>query len=223
MSKFDSEAEMLDALVIWLEEKGWEVYKEVECHGGYTDIVARKEGYLWGIEGKLTCNEAVIKQAERTLNTYHINSIAIPKYPNDIYKFYLEQKGIGCTVIQRDKQIEAEVGYPAKIKTHIVPKMEENPKHLSSVMLHESMKSQRAGTTGEQRITKYKVTVMNVQEFIEKNGPSSIDQILNGVEMHWSDNRKKYNLKAMLTDWEEHKFERVWDRNRLEHLFYNKK
>lgn len=223
MSKFDSEAEMLDALVIWLEEHEWEVYKEVECIGGYTDIVAKKNGYLWGIEGKLTCNETVIKQAERSMEVYHINSIAVPKFPNDIYKFYLEQKGIGCTVIQRDKRIEAEVGYPARIKTHIIPVMNETPKKIDSVMLHESMKTQRAGTTGEQRITKYKITVLNVQEFLKNNGPSSLEAILNGVEMHWSENRRKYNLKAMLLDWEEHKFERNWDDNKLEHLFGNKK
>lgn len=222
MSKFDSEAEMLESLIPWLEQRGWEVYKEVESPNGFTDIVAKKDGYLWGIEGKMACNEAVILQAENNLDVYHINSIAVPRSPNSIYKFYLEQKGIGCLVIERDKYLTAEVGLPARITLEHVPEMNENPKYHDSVMLHESMKEARAGTTGETRITKYKVTVMNVQEYLNKSGPASLQQILDNVEMHWSDNRKKYNLKAMLLDWESHKFERKWSIDRGEHVFISK-
>lgn len=235
--KFDSEAEMLDALVPWLEERGWEVYKEVECPGGYTDIVAKKQGYLWGIEGKLSCSEAVVHQAERSLQTYHINSIAIPRRPNSIYDFYLKEKGIGCLLIEKYERYEGPEDFyvissderadhtvtDTRIVITGIPEMNEDPKKLDRIMLHESMKTQRAGTTGEKRVTKYKVTVLHVQEYIQKNGPSSMETLLENVEMHWMEHRCKYNLKSMLTDWEEHKFKRVWDDDKLEHVFHNKK
>ena len=234
--KFESEAEMLDALVLWLEEREWEVYKEVECPGGYTDIVAKKNGYLWGIEGKMSVNETVIHQAERSLPTYHINSIAVPKYPNSIYDFYLREKGIGCLVVEKferwegpddwevySTQREEHMVVDTRVVIDVVPVMNEDPKNIDRIMLHESMKDQRAGTTGEKRVTKYKVSVLNVQEYITANGPSTIDELLENVDLHWAESRRKYNLKTMLMDYEAHKFERKWDQSRLEHLFHNKK
>jgi len=235
MIKFGSEADMLDSLIPWLEEREWEVYKEVECPGGYTDIVAKKGDYLWGIEGKLTCNETVILQAERSLQTYHINSIAVPRKPNSIYNFYLKQHGIGCLVVEKYQEYKGPENYEvystqydehavveSRVGIEIIPEMNENPKKIDKIILHDSLKDQVAGTTGEKRITNYKVTVIKVQEFLNKNGPSTLKEILDNVDMHWSDSRKKYNLKTMMLDYERHKFKREWCLETHEHTFMTK-
>lgn len=233
--KFDSEAEMLEALIPWLEKRGWEVFVEVESPRGYTDIVARKDEYLWGIEGKLTCNEKVVHQAEANKNLYHINSIAVPRPPNSIYQYYLKQHGLGCLVIHKEKRYRDYDGraismeefddhctIETRVDLNLLPEMNSDPSRIEDIILHEAMKNQNAGTTGEKRVTRYKITVMSVQEFLEENGPSTLQEILDNVEMHWAERRRKYNLKLMLTDYEEHKFKRSWSIEDQEYRFENK-
>lgn len=71
------ETELAQPVVEWLESQHWDVYQEVECPGGYADIVAVRDNYLWIIECKTSFSLKVVEQAMG--RRAHFRSIAIPK------------------------------------------------------------------------------------------------------------------------------------------------
>jgi hypothetical protein len=57
--KFQSEADLCDAFILWAKKNGWTVYPET---GGFDILLVDNEGHQLGIEAKLQLNAKVIDQ-----------------------------------------------------------------------------------------------------------------------------------------------------------------
>lgn len=75
-----SEIEIATSVILWLRRNGWKVYQEVPLYGSLIDIVAERDGILWGIEVKTSFSATLKQQVKRIVHFVHRTSIAIP-YP----------------------------------------------------------------------------------------------------------------------------------------------
>ncbi len=82
MKRFETEAELAEVVVHFLQDAGYEVFQEVELFPGAqrVDIVARHGTILWAIETKLSLSLAVLEQAWRNRAWFHYSSIAVPTH-----------------------------------------------------------------------------------------------------------------------------------------------
>lgn len=225
---YSSEAGMLALLEKVLLENLFEVYKEVQTPNGYCDIVATynmpDKQIRWAIEGKMSCNEAVIGQAYANKRYFDYVSICTPKEPNWIYKDFLKSNGIGIIEVNQNAVYSGHVkgelhmyeGDQNEILpglmipqyrsfSHSIPRIYPNPK-TNSITLHELHKLERAGKSAGERITTYKLTVIKIQEYLRGKGWVPIKTMLVDLkdDLYWSNPRNGlYNV----CHWEEEKFE----------------
>lgn len=226
---YDNEAGMLALLEKVLLENGFEVYKEVETPNGFCDIVAvlktADREIRWGIEGKMQCNEAVIKQAYNNKELLDYVSICTPAEPNWIYKEFMKHHGIGILKIPQYtweegvykdglNMLEGEIKHilphyeiPLYDGLHIMSVPVFNLNKKKDVTLHELQKLEKAGKSSGERLTTYKMTVIKIQEYLKGKDWVNIKTILKEMEadLYWSNPRA--GLYNIFQSWEVDKFE----------------
>ncbi len=98
------ETEIASAVVVELQDMGWEVYQEVQVNalGPIADIVAIRGSVSWVIEVKRSRTFAVLDQAQEWLRCANMVSVATPRTktrgPSRTWCHVLEHFGIGWWV-----------------------------------------------------------------------------------------------------------------------------
>jgi hypothetical protein len=237
-----NEAGMMGLLDAVLIDNGFEVFKEVSTPHGYCDMVATKEvngqTIRWAIEGKMQCNDKVIKQALDNREYFHYCSIVAPQAPNFIYADFLKRNGIGVLVLTKDNFFSeppydgliqfkshnplrlplftnSDVSLPDYFNLSIKSPSVFNPHaKIDRVLLHELHKIETSGKKSGERITLYKLTVLKVQSYLAGKGFVCIDDILKDMvaDLYWANPRQ--GIRNMCSVWEEEKFETKYEQRK---------
>ncbi|AWO74949.1 hypothetical protein C1N76_10900 [Geobacillus thermoleovorans] len=207
------EQDLFDPIKKWLEEKGYEVYAEVELPSGRADIVAVHGPAKCIVEMKTSLTMELIEQAMRWLDFAHYVYIAIPqrkKYIPVFVQNLLREKRIGILTVD----------FHYNYVRHYMPARFNRPaKKLKwfkwEDYLYEEQKTWvKGGVNNGGHVTPYKLTIKKVQEYLYwQRDWKSIREILEHCETHYA-HPKPSLTKALLdfeNDWCEAKKENgVW-------------
>lgn len=201
------ETEVAEIIIAWLRELHWVIYQEVQYsrQGGIADIVAVRDGKIWVIETKTAYTMDVLQQASRW--HAHYRSVGVPKaeetHSRD-YRVAEHYYRVGVLEVDHYRKSVEEVINPPVITNH-----HKWAKDMIADLtdLHKSYS--KAGSQGSQHLTPYKMTMMEVRQFIEKHPGCGIKEIYESLgDMHYS-NRSSFkgSVTKCLSS-----FEQVWCR-----------
>lgn len=107
MSKL-KETEVAEAVIAFMEERGWDVFQEVKLHSGgsIADIAGVRGDHIWLVETKTTLNLDVIGQAISWQRYVHWVSVGVPSAKRsskgrDIAWSILKEHGIGLLTVEQ--------------------------------------------------------------------------------------------------------------------------
>jgi Holliday junction resolvase-like predicted endonuclease len=121
-----------------------EVFSEVECTGGFIDIVVKDGNLIIAIEAKTSLSMAVIQQAYGRMGKAHMIYVATPSQPSDMMRKFLQFLGIGCLVVSM-------FTYKDRVYEAVKPK---KFRRINPPKLHEYMKQSEAGSQSN-RVTSF--------------------------------------------------------------------
>lgn len=197
---------MFEPIRSWLEEKGYEVYAEVEMPFGRADIVGKAHPAYCVVEMKKTLNFEVINQAFRWKGMFHYIYIAVPKKKryHSIALKILHDYRIGLLEV---KENYVYVRVPARYHRPY------DRKTIPNKYLHEEQKTWvKGGSNGGGYVTTYKLTISRIKEYLkrqrygfngkekEDGGWRTINEILEYCETHYQN--PKSSLAKALQDFE---------------------
>jgi len=213
--RFENEAELALAVVSWLEEHDWEVFKEVVIPGGIADIVAKQDNIIWIVETKKTVSMKVFEQAHSRLHYAHYISVAVPERDNyplfpEMASWYCNYFGIGVITVSKPFKVAGR-----KIPPHVIERIKPRVSRIKSAKPHlvkirkvrdflcDLHKEQEAGSVTSYVVTPYKKTIIGVKEFLRHNGPATMKTIIEKVHHHYkSPASARSSLKKALEFWE---------------------
>ena len=102
------ESDLFPAVKEWLEERGYEVYSEVECGTRRADVVGKCGNLITVVEMKTTLSLDLIEQAFRWKRLANYVYVAIPKPQKGVHWFaarMLRREGIGILFIDCKSRI----------------------------------------------------------------------------------------------------------------------
>lgn len=199
-----SEAALCEVLVDWLEAEGWEVYQEVQYHGGIADIVAVRGGIVWVVEAKTGYNMTVMEQAYNWLNYAHLVSIATPSLKrrkghfmaDSILRYY----GIGRLVVPAPFHFKGQT--EIQVTQEIFPIYHRKRKVLKSAvtqfkdsLLPEHKTWAKAGVQHGRRVTTFGLTREAVKKVVAKYPGITLHDLVEKVDHHYS---SKYGARQYI-------------------------
>lgn len=96
--RYQTEAELAEHVVLWLERSGWTCFNEVEARGGRADIVAVRGNCCWIVETKLRfCHELLDQCLDRMREPCNSVIAAVPwncRIPR-ILRRAMQHEGLG--------------------------------------------------------------------------------------------------------------------------------
>ncbi|OTO15128.1 hypothetical protein A5875_004285 [Enterococcus sp. 3H8_DIV0648] len=214
---------MFEPVKLLLEESGCsEVYGEIMNF----DVVGLKGPAEVIVEMKKTLNFKVIEQAYHACHHAHFVYIAVPKVKTShwfIYNEFLAPKNIGLIYVRKNESNEAiwnkyhegpyqkyiaTVAHEAKFNHRAPKKKLKGDFYQYSLRGHIKTYSHEniGGSKGGETITDYSFMINAVKTFLESNGPSTLEEIIENVPVV-SDHYKnpKTSLRATLREkWNEH-------------------
>lgn len=191
--KFQSEQELAAIVVARLNAEGWEVFQEVQVFGAVADIIARKDNKLWVIETKTTLNLDVLGQAYNWRDSADKVSIAVPasrrSRGRDFAYNVCRQFKIGIITvapqatwdnkpywyIQADYETE-------KINPQLRTKLESSISELHKTW-------SKAGSPSGGHLTPFKLTEMNVQEYVKGHPGCTFKELIDNIQTHYANPR----------------------------------
>lgn len=220
------EQDLFDPIKEWLEEKGYEVYAEVEMPFGRADVVGKNHPAYCVVEMKTSLNLEVISQAIRWQGMFHYIYIAVPRRRRPIPAIankILHENRIGL--------LEVDVNYvwtriPARYNRPYYP----YSKKISKYLYEEQKTWVKGGSNEGGYVTPYKITMSRIKEYLkrqryryhgieeEDGGWRTINEILEYCETHYQN--PKSSLAKALQD-----FENDWCESKKENgkLFFRHK
>lgn len=181
-----SETDVAQQVVAFLEEQGWEVYKEVQCPNRKVicDIYAVKrarDGAVresWAVEVKTHFGLDVMEQANTWMRYAHRASIAVPRPKRRARAFgYKICATLGLGVI--------EVG-PMSVREQITARGGRSPKLPTLV---EAQKSYQAGNSDRSYWTPFKDTVEALVNLVEQNPGIVLEDAVAMMTHHYKHDR----------------------------------
>lgn len=197
MPKRRSEEDLAKSLIKWLNFEHWEVYQEVSMGFGMpvADIVAIRGNVTWVIETKLTLSLALIEQAEYYRFRSNYISIAVPTFStrikgHKIANHILNILGIGKLSIKPNNEIIVE----------IQPKLNRIKKNftIANYLVEAQKTYASAGNSKGQYWTPFKQTEMNLIDFLKKHPNSTLLDVMNNIEHHYSSDN---SAKSAIVKW----------------------
>ncbi len=171
------ETELARKVIAWLEEKGWDVYQEVQIRelGPIADIVAIKDGKVWAIECKTAYGSGVLGQADRWYTDF--KSVAVPFRGRGYAK---GRKDVGIIAVYGNGEVSIAVDAP-EMEWH----------HESKVFINTVTDRHKtfcvAGSPGGGHLTAYKLTMEKVENFVSENPGCTARQIVDELgKMHYA-------------------------------------
>jgi hypothetical protein len=224
------ETDLFEPVKAWLEERGWEVYSEVETSYGRADIVVKQHPAYGVVEMKTSLTHDLIDQALRWVGCVNYIWIAIPyrsrrrtipQYVKELFK----DKGIGVLEVRQKDDLtgyfplpdiyssnfessnDVYCSIPARFNRIIHRKVKYVARRYigwEELLTEEHKTWLQGGSSGGGYVTPYKMTMKKVKEFLRKNRKwVSIKEILDHCETHYA-SPKSSLANALLN------FEREW-------------
>ena len=169
-----SETDLAKIVIELLSEWGWDVYQEVQGHGGICDIVGKRGNILWAIECKKSFGLAVIEQAHNWIKYAHYSSVAVPQTRDGYFAEQIcREYGIGVFRIKGETPRET-----------IRPKM-----HRAIIPLHlyeEQKTFCEAGSANGGHWTDFKRTVRNLVREVELHPGMEFNKAIKVIDHHYS-------------------------------------
>lgn len=195
-----TEAQLGEGVVRWLEDLKLDVYQEVELKwtGGRCDVVAiRDERWVWTIELKMRFGLEVLAQAERWLRCgyAHRSSIAIPTPPaTDALRLGMQiadTLGVGILVCG---------GEFGPVNELMAPRFLRAPQSgaLLSALEEGHKTAAKAGTNGGGHWTPFRSTCRALSEFVAANPGAKLKDAIDGIKHHYASNA---SARAHLSHW----------------------
>jgi hypothetical protein len=220
------EQDLFDPIKGWLEEKGYEVYAEVEMPFGRADVVGKNHPAYCVVEMKTSLNLEVISQAIRWRGLFHYIYIAIPRRKRRVPSFankILHDNRIGLLEVDGDY---VRTAVPARYNRPYYP----YSKKVNNYLYEEQKTWVKGGSNGGGYVTPYKITMSRIKEYLkrerywyngikkEDGGWRTINEILEYCETHYQN--PKSSLAKALQD-----FENDWCESKKENgkLFFRHK
>jgi hypothetical protein len=188
-----SEKQLAEKVIAWLEEDGWDVYQEVQGGTGLAvaDIVAIKGPVYWVIEVKTALNLTVLAQAVRWAAYSHMKAVAVPNSRDSVAKRFGEvvarEYGVGILKVGNYGVQYRPGGFESKPRQLKRLKKSIKPEHKTYA---------KAGTAGGSHWTEYKGTVMEVKKYLRNKPGASMAEVITAIDHHYSNDR---SAKACLS------------------------
>lgn len=188
--KFETEVDLAQCIINYLEAKGWDVYQEVSHGQGYPscDIVGVYEGLYWAIETKKTFGLQVLEQANYWRYRAHFVSVGIPEqtssYSKRSTKFNVTQKlcdatGIGILSAS-----------PSWGSSHVIEKAKFNRKancySFKQLCRPELKTSNRAGEPSKGKTSVFSVFRDDLIALVAKKPGVSMKDAIEEIGHHYS-------------------------------------
>lgn len=188
--KFDNEQALAEVVVERLKADGWEVFQEVQVFSTIADMVARKDSKLWIIETKTTLNLDVLGQAYDWRGFADKVSVAVPasrrsRGRNFAYEVCKQYK-IGIITVSPNMTFNKspwwyiESDYENDKVDPVLRKRLES----SLTELHKTWS--KAGSQSGGHLTPFKLTEMNIQDYVRKNPGCTIKDVISNIQTHYA-------------------------------------
>ena len=214
-----AECEMAMAAWAWLEKRGWDVYPEIMVGSGRADLVAVKglgteDPTVWIIEVKNTVSLELLNQALRREAYGHLTSVCVPSgmWGGGADIVVAQAKGLG--VLEHCEWAgmfgNREFEHVGEHRAPVRHKPVFNSLQRVLGRLVPEAKAYKPGTNSGGYHTSYKGMIMRVEAFLLERGPSTIKEILEGVEAvnkHYAKSSASNSLRNALTNFETKRFE----------------
>jgi len=185
------ESEIAKAVVGWLTENEWDVYKEV-CLGDWAegapkaDIVAVNLPLIWIIETKTRMSLSLLDQVFRIYRYYpaHYISVAVgtpaclwKRYYHFAAKDFLQSHGIGLFYVSDYGKVNCILApqIRRKIKANWILKR-----------LHREQKHSEAGTKDGNYFTPFKATLASLYAYLSARPGSTLNEIMSSIKTHYN-------------------------------------
>lgn len=177
----ETEAQLAEKVVAWLNEQGWDVYQEVQpfAYGSVADIVAIRGALTWVIETKLVLNMNVIQQAWDWRNHANFISVATPRKKSErldgMMVRFLKFLNLGRLSIDEFTVIEI-----------VQPNLERNiARNLRNCLSEEHKNYAKAGNADNKYWTPFQGTAKAVYYFVNLNPGCTTKEIVDNVKTHY--------------------------------------
>jgi len=200
-----AETEVARPVVAHLESQRWDVYQEVEGHGGRADIVAVLGSLVWVVEVKRTLSLSLLAQATAWRPWAHYVSIAVPQgtRANDGHRFgerLAEERGIGVIVVAAPVTLGRKEIRPAVVVPHVMGKLNRRAscvQELRNVLRPEHKTFAEAGGDTGRYWSPFRQTCKLVGEAV-KSGARPLRDVISEIDHHYASDA---GARACLTKW----------------------
>ncbi len=178
-----AEIDVARPVVLSLQAQNWDVYQEVPALGCTADIVAVRENVVMVVESKTSMTLSLIGQAKGWVDKAHIIYVAVPHRASDSAsegaKWVCSLTGIGLIYVSKSGTVSSIVG--ARVNESANPK-----KILEALNPRQKDGSIPAGTSSGQTWSRWRVTVAELAELVQKNPGLSLKVALSKIKTHYS-------------------------------------
>lgn len=198
------------AVADWLKSQHWEVYQEVRFGGvgsRRADIVAVQDNIVWVVECKTRYTLGVLQQAQYW--EVHYRSVAVPRisvrYKNRHRDYSVAKRYYKVGVLEVEHYAPNDWHcreiVPAPLQRHF----HERAKYYRSKLTPLHKTYAQAGSNEGGYLTPYRITMMNVQAFIEKNPGCTLQEIIDDLgKGHYKTTQSaKGSIRKALANWED--------------------
>jgi hypothetical protein len=189
------ETDLGKTVVAWLESEEWDVYQEVQPHGGrVADIVAIRSGILTVAELKQSLSFELLDQVQHWKHYAHHVYAIVPKakYSDGrrVAVRVFEDYGIG--VIEVDpRAFNAEwtvTGYRSYVRTLAAPTLNRraNVAYIRGRLRPEHKTFSAAGSARGGHFTEFKATCERLRGYVTTNPGTTLKEALADVKHHYT-------------------------------------
>lgn len=181
-----SETAIAAPVVAWLEDLGWQVYREVHTGGQRPDIVAVKGPLIWVVEAKTSLSLQLLDQVCWWISQANFVSIATPHHK--ALRFlggYLREQGIGEFEVRLGMQ-GSKWDLPCADEKHRAGFRRIVDQRTLRASLHPDQLSQTAGMKGGGYSTPFSRTCENLRDFLRANPRASLKTAIDGIKHHYA-------------------------------------
>ncbi len=197
----DSEKDLGDPVIAWLEDHGWEVYQEVAGpHGGVADIVATLGSLMCVVELKKSMTFDLLAEAKRWLRYANWTYMAVPMARDSDGRrlaFQIaELLGIGIMTVTPGRY---DGNMPNRVDVRLVPKLQRRvPSDLRDMLRPAHKTFSVAGAAHGRHWTAFQDTCEQIANFVRNTPGASLGQVIGGIKHHY---RTESTAKACLVQW----------------------
>ena len=181
-------------IVAWLESEGWDVYQEVQPHGGrVADIVATRSGILIVVELKTSLTFELLDQIIRWRSDAHQVYAAVPRARSDgrrmAYRVFGDH-GVGVIEVDKGAVNSIDNGMGLRSCVRIVTPPTLNRKaHVATI--RDSLRPEHktfalAGSARGGHFTEFKATCDRLRGYVTARPGATLKDAINEVNHHYT-------------------------------------